>query len=299
MVRAATMAVVAMLGVLLGRTGAGTAILSLAVTVLLVADPWLAGSLGFALSAVATASLLLFARPLAGGLARRMPRPLALALSVPLAAQLACGPLLVIITPTVPLYGVVANLLAAPAAPVATIVGLAACLAAPLPWVQSGLTAIAWLPASWIAGTAHTVSALPGDQVPWIEGWAGVAALTAVGVAIGIVVVVAAQRETSGAMRACGIRRAHRGRGGGHRRRSGARRRSQDAGPSRRRGACSRAMSVRGMRFSSDPGSGRAHRHRPRSGRAGSLPRPRRRRPPRPARAHPLRSSTMPAGSPP
>jgi competence protein ComEC len=187
-VRAATMAVIAMLGVLRGRAGAGIAILSLAVTLLLVADPWLAGSLGFALSAAATGSLLLFARPLADGLRRRMPRALALALSVPLAAQLACGPLLIVISPTVPLYGVVANLLAAPAAPVATIIGLAACLAAPLPWVQSGLTAIAWLPASWIAGVARTVSALPGDQIPWIEGWPGIAALTAVGVAIGIVV---------------------------------------------------------------------------------------------------------------
>lgn len=189
-VRAAAMAAIAMLGVLLGRTGAGIAVLALAVTVLLVADPWLSGSLGFALSAVATASLLLFARPLAIGLARRMPRALALALSVPLAAQLACGPLLVIIAPTVPLYGVVANLLASPAAPLATIVGLAACLAAPFPWVQSGLTAIAWLPAAWIAGTAQTFSALPGDQVPWLEGWPGVAALAVVGAAIGTVIVV-------------------------------------------------------------------------------------------------------------
>lgn len=189
-VRAGTMAAIAMLGVLLGRTGAGLAVLALSVTVLLVADPWLSGSLGFALSAVATASLLLFARPLADGLARRMPRALALALSVPLAAQLACGPLLVVITPVVPLYGVAANLLAAPAAPVATIVGLAACLTAPLPWVQSGLAAITWLPASWIAGTAHTFSALPGDQVPWLEGWPGVAALALVSLAIGTIVVV-------------------------------------------------------------------------------------------------------------
>jgi competence protein ComEC len=188
-VRAAAMALIAMLGVLLGRTGAGSAILSLAVTVLLVADPWLCGSLGFALSALATGSLLLCARPLATGMARRMPRALALALAVPLAAQLACGPLLVVITPTVPLYGVAANLLAAPAAPVATIVGLAACLAAPLPWVQSGLTAIAWVPAAWIAGTAQTVSALPGDQVPWLDGWAGVTALAAVSLAIGTVIV--------------------------------------------------------------------------------------------------------------
>ena len=187
-VRAGTMAAIAMLGVLLGRTGAGLALLCLAVTILLACDPWLAGSLGFALSAAATASLLLFARPLADGLAGRMPRALAVALSVPLAAQLACGPLLVLITPTLPLYGVVANLLAAPAAPVATIVGLAACLASPLPWVQSGLTAIAWLPGSWIAGTAHTFSALPGDQVPWLEGGVGVAALAVVSLAIGTVV---------------------------------------------------------------------------------------------------------------
>ncbi len=194
-VRAATMAAIAMLGVLLGRTGAGLAVLSLAVAVLLIADPWLAGSLGFALSAVATGSLLLLARPLASGLQRWMPRAVALALSVPLAAQLACGPLLVIVTPTVPLYGVIANLLAAPAAPLATIAGLAACLTAPLPWVQSGLTAIAWLPASWIAATAETVSALPGDQVPWLEGWVGVAALSAVSAAVLTVVAVTRARS--------------------------------------------------------------------------------------------------------
>jgi competence protein ComEC len=189
-VRAGMMAGIAMLGVLLGRPGAGMAILALAVSILLIADPWLAASLGFALSSVATASLLVLARPLAAGLSRRMPRALALALSVPLAAQLACGPLLVLISPTVPLYGVVANLLAGPAAPVATIVGLAACLAAPLPFVQAGLTAIAWLPAAWIAGTAQTVSALPAGQVPWLEGWIGAGALCAIGAAVGVVVIV-------------------------------------------------------------------------------------------------------------
>lgn len=189
-VRAASMAAVAMLGVLLGRSGAGISLLSLAVAVLLVTDPWLAGSLGFALSSVATASLLLFARPLAEGMARWMPRALALALSIPLAAQLACGPLLVIITPNVPLYGVIANLLAAPAAPLATVIGLAACLAAPLPWVQGGLTAVAWLPAAWIAGTAQTFSSLPAGQLPWWEGWPGVIALALLGLAIGVVIAV-------------------------------------------------------------------------------------------------------------
>lgn len=187
-VRAATMAGIAMLALVLGRAGAGLAVLSIAVAVLLVADPWLSGSLGFALSAAATASLLLFARPLAKGLARWMPHPLALALSVPLAAQLACGPLLVLIEPSVPVYGVLANLLAAPAAPLATVLGLAACLTGPLPWLQDGLTALAWVPASWIAATAETVAQLPGDLLPWAEGWAGAALLAAAGVAIGVAI---------------------------------------------------------------------------------------------------------------
>lgn len=187
-VRAGAMAAIAMLAVLLGRPAAGMSVLALAVAVLLVLDPWLAASLGFALSTAATVSLLLAARPLAAGLARHLPRALALALSVPLAAQLACGPLLVLIAPTVPIYGVLANLLAAPAAPLATVAGLAACLAAPLPWLQDGLAAIAWLPASWIAATATVTTGLPADSVPWVEGPLGAALLAVVGVAIGLAV---------------------------------------------------------------------------------------------------------------
>lgn len=189
-VRAAAMAAIAMVAVLLGRAGAGIALLSSAVTLLLILDPWLAGSLGFALSVAATGSLLLCARPFAAGLARAVPRPLALALAVPLAAQLACGPLLILIEPTVPVYGVLANLLAGPAAPAATVLGLASCLSAPLPWLQSGLAGLAWVPASWIAATATTASNLPGDALPWLEGWQGAVALAVLGAAIGVVIVM-------------------------------------------------------------------------------------------------------------
>lgn len=187
-VRAAAMAAIAMLAVLLGRAGAGMALLSFAVALLLVLDPWLAASLGFAMSVVATGSLLLWVRPLAAGLGRILPRPLALALAVPLAAQLACGPLLILIEPTVPVYGVLANLLAGPAAPAATVLGLAACLSAPLPWLQSGLAALAWLPASWIAATATTAAALPADALPWLDGVPGMLALAGVGVSIGFAI---------------------------------------------------------------------------------------------------------------
>lgn len=181
-VRAAAMAAAAMLGVLLGRAAAGLSALCVAVVALLVGDPWLATSLGFALSVVATTALLVLAPPLARGLGRVMPRALALILSVPLAAQLACGPLLVLVNPTVPLYGVLANLVAGPAAAPATVVGLAACLTAPiLPWLAHVLAAIAWLPASWIAATATTAAALPAASLPWLDGWGGVAALAFLG----------------------------------------------------------------------------------------------------------------------
>jgi competence protein ComEC len=188
-VRAATMATIAMLGVLLGRTGAGVSLLCTAVVVALIGDPSLALSLGFALSAGATGALLVLARPLARGLSRWMPRALALALSVPLSAELVCGPLLMTINPAIPLYGIVANLLAGPAAGPATILGLAACLAAPIPVLQSGLAVLAWIPSAWIAGTALTTASLPAQLVPWLPGLAGVAGFGTVAVAIALVVI--------------------------------------------------------------------------------------------------------------
>lgn len=198
-VRAAVMAAIAMLGVALGRLGSGMSMLCVAVTCALVGDPWLAASLGFALSVAATASLLVLARPIAVGLERAMPRSLALAVAVPIAAQLACGPLLVLVEPTVALFGVVANLVAGPAAPAATILGLVACLSAPLPWLQHGLAAVAWLPAAWIAVTAQVFGTLPGGQLPWLEGFPGLALLAVIG---GAVAVMIAAHGASRAVRA-------------------------------------------------------------------------------------------------
>lgn len=161
-IRASVMAALAMLTLLLGRPSAGLAMLSLAVCGLLVVDPWLAATPGFALSAAATAALLVLSRPLLRGLSRWMPVPLALALSVPLAAQLVCGPIVALFSDTQSVIGVVANLLAAPAAPLATVIGLLACLAAPLPALADVLAAAAWLPAAWIQTTAVVTAGLPG-----------------------------------------------------------------------------------------------------------------------------------------
>jgi competence protein ComEC len=161
-IRASVMAALAMLSVLLGRPSAGLGMLSLAVCGLLVVDPWLAATPGFALSAAATAALLVLSRPLLRGLGRWMPEPLALALSVPLAAQLVCGPIVALFSDIQSVVGVVANLLAAPAAPIATVIGLLACLTAPVPALADLLAAAAWLPAEWIQPPATVPAALPG-----------------------------------------------------------------------------------------------------------------------------------------
>ena len=189
-VRAAAMAIVVLIACATGRTGGGAPALAVAAIVLLVVDPWYARDFGFALSICATAGLVLGSGPLAAALGRWMPRPLAVVLAVPLAAQLACQPVLVLLEPTVPVYGVPANLLAAPAAPVATMAGLAGCLLLPvLPSAGFAALQVAWLPASWIALLARGVDDLPFPGVPWLPDAPG-AALSALGIAAGIVLLV-------------------------------------------------------------------------------------------------------------
>lgn len=183
-IRAAVMAGIVLLALLAGRPVRGIPVLALATLVLLAADPWLARDYGFALSVLATGGLLVLSGPLMRLLARFLPLGIAGVIAVPVAAQVACQPVLLLLNPTIPLYGVVANVLAEPAAPVATVVGLLACVTLPVVPVVGGLLArVAWLPSSWIAAVAHVCSGLPGAALPWPEGLGGVLLLFVVTVA--------------------------------------------------------------------------------------------------------------------
>nr|WP_228512234.1 ComEC/Rec2 family competence protein [Clavibacter sp. VKM Ac-2872] len=188
--RAAVMAAVLIVSTASGRPSRGLPGLSLAVVVLLTSDPWLARDLGFALSVLATAGLLVLAPPLAERLSRHLPRRLAEALAIPVAAQVACQPVLLVLQPGLPVHGVLANVLAEPAAAPATIGGLVACVVLPI-WPAAGglVLRLAWLPAAWIAAVASVMSRLPAGRVPWASGPAGVIALA---VAIALVVAVVA-----------------------------------------------------------------------------------------------------------
>lgn len=183
--RAAVMAGLALGAVALGRPTLGVPLLCAATIVLLLVDPWLARSYGFALSVLATAGLLLLAGPLARSLGRVLPDGLAAVLSIPLAAQLACQPVILLLDPSLPVYGVPANLLAAPAAPIATVVGLLACLVGALaPPLGGALAWVGWLPAAWIASVAELFAGMPGARSVWPAGPGGVALLVLVEVAV-------------------------------------------------------------------------------------------------------------------
>ncbi|PFG35350.1 competence protein ComEC [Flavimobilis soli] len=194
--RAAAMGSVALLGIAAGRPASALPALGTSVVVLLVVDPWLARSFGFVLSVVATGALVLGASPLAAALERRrVPSWLALLVAVPTVAQLACGPVVVLLSPTLPTYAVLANVLVTPVVAPATVSGV---LAALLSTASPGLAEVVVLPAcwaaDWIARVSTTLAGWPGAALPWPEGvpgavllaaatltaWAAVAAIPAV-----------------------------------------------------------------------------------------------------------------------
>ena len=183
--RAAAMGVVALAGLSAGRRPRGVPALCAAVVVLLVFDPWLARSPGFALSSVATGALLLLAPPWARRLERWLPRPAALALAAPTAAQAACGPIVVLLNPTVSLAAVPANLLADPAVGPATVLGvICAVLSLVWPWGAHVVAAVSCCASWWITWVADRAASVPGASVPWMPGVAGAAALCAVTAAV-------------------------------------------------------------------------------------------------------------------
>jgi competence protein ComEC len=148
-----------------GRPASGIRLLALAVTALIIVDPLLVHAVGFQLSVLATAGIVVLAPPLA----RRVPAPpfLALPLSVTLAAQLATGPLLAARFGPVSLAAVPANLLAEPAAGAAMVYGLTGGVAAGVLAVLAGpgVASIVHLPTRvmlwWLAGVASRCARLP------------------------------------------------------------------------------------------------------------------------------------------
>ncbi len=185
-VRAAAMGSVALIGMGSNGLSRGLRCLGAGVLGLLLVNPWLATTVGFALSVLATAGILLLAPAWRDALCRWLPRWIAEAVSVPLAAQVACTPLVAAISGQVSLVAVAANLLVGPAVAPATVLGLAGGLIG-LAW--PGLGEVVAMPGAWcvkwIATIARWGADLPTASVAWGTGaWSliGLTLLCGVGV---------------------------------------------------------------------------------------------------------------------
>lgn len=174
--RAAVMAGAVLIGISLGRKSTPMNALALSVVVLLVADPWLAVNFGFALSVAATLGLLVLTQPIAVKLGKRIPKPLAIAMAVVIAAQIFCLPILLQLQSGLATYSLPANILASPLVAPITILGIVACLVA---WVLPGLagaltylaSCFAWLITQLVHGFANASNA----TLSWPTGVLGTA----------------------------------------------------------------------------------------------------------------------------
>ncbi|MEV0404257.1 ComEC/Rec2 family competence protein [Actinoallomurus sp. NPDC050550] len=191
--RATVMGSVALLAVVTGRERRGVPALCAAVLVLVLLDPGLARSYGFALSALATVGILILAPPWRRSLARWLPGSvpgrvlrrvagmLAEPLAVSAAAHVACAPVLVLLDGEVGLVAVPANLLAAPAVGPATLLGVLAAAVAPMSLsIARWIVVPAGLAVGWIAGVARVCARAPYAAVAWPAGPVGAALLAVV-----------------------------------------------------------------------------------------------------------------------
>ena len=174
-VRSVCVAAVAALGLILGRDGQSIAALGTVVIATLLIDPWSSRSYGFALSALAALAVVGPSAALVRRFRRRIRgdtrvgkvlRRLVEMVCVPAFAELATAPLIVSLSGNVPVWGIVANVLAEPAVPVATVAGLAGALISPLSVRGASACAVvaSWATA-WIAGAARMCASLPGNGV--------------------------------------------------------------------------------------------------------------------------------------
>ena len=184
--RAAVMGAIGLLAVVSSRRRQAIPVLACSVIALMVGAPQLAVDVGFALSVVATAALVLIAPVWSARLIDRgWPRPLAAAVSVAVAAQLVTAPLVAGISGRFSVLSVAANLAVAAVIPPITVLGTAAAvLAAWWPTGAGFLIRFTGPELWWLLQVAHRVATVPGASVPVPSGAAGVVVVTLVGVAL-------------------------------------------------------------------------------------------------------------------
>lgn len=205
--RAAVMGALGLMALLSGRPKRVGALLALSIVLLLLADPWLAGDYAFILSVLATLGLFLVGQRCVRWLAVLMPFWLAQTIAIPLAAQLFCAPVIVLLQARLTPYTVPANMLAAPVIVLVTTVGtLGMACAVLLPPLAGLCAAISGVGAWWVASMARWMAALPAASLPWPGGPEGVVLMAVLNAAVllGLIALVDKRRVREAATRVAG-----------------------------------------------------------------------------------------------
>ena len=158
--RAGVMAAVFLIAKLSGRRNAGVNSLAVAITLLLLINPFQAFEAGFILSVLATSGLIFFAPRVAA----RVPGPKVLGelISIPTAATLFCAPYLMAISGGLNLGTVFLNILVVPVVPFVTIFGfVGTLLVLPITSLARILLDIANLGTRWIVYIASWSDSMP------------------------------------------------------------------------------------------------------------------------------------------
>lgn len=184
--RAAGMAAIGLFAIATGRRAEAVSTLAICLCSLLVLRPSLATSVGLHLSAAATAGIILWSRPIAS-VARRLPNVLRVVLATTLAAQLAVAPVSIATFGAISVAGPIANLVAAPAVPPATLLGLlSGVMGTLIPEAASWTAALAEPFAAWLLHAATFFGRPEWASISVAPAWAwptGLAALGAMGAA--------------------------------------------------------------------------------------------------------------------
>jgi competence protein ComEC len=183
--RAAVMGAITLFAIVSRRRRQALPSLAASVIVLLIVAPELAVDLGFALSVVATAGLVVIApvwsRRLVG---RGWPKPVADAVVVAFAAQLVTAPIIAGMSGNFSAVSVIANLAVAVIIPPITVIGtLAATLSTLWPAATRLLVRFTGPELWWLLHIAHWTASIPGASVPVPSGLVGVGCVAAAGVA--------------------------------------------------------------------------------------------------------------------
>ena len=174
--RAAVMGVIALAGMLSSRRRQAIPALSATVLILLAVAPHLAVDVGFALSVLATAALVVIApvwsRRLVGS---GCPKPLADALAVAWAAHVVTAPLVAGISDRVSLVAAGANLAVAPVIAPITILGSAAAVLC-VAWPAGAQLLVRFTGPElwWVLTVAKRAADIPAATAPVPDGLAGV-----------------------------------------------------------------------------------------------------------------------------